>query len=58
MYTEDKNRKLAWLWSALGLPVCPRCLSPYTYKYILDTHGYGCIDCGMDFGKVLKLCRA
>lgn len=35
--------------------MCPHCFSFNTYKYHLGMHGYGCTDCGKDFGRVIRL---
>lgn len=36
-------------------PACPSCDGIYTYPYHLAAHGYGCISCGTDFGRVIKM---
>lgn len=58
MSEQEANDKLVWLLSNSLWPqevICVHCDSMYTYKYILNQHGYGCTDCGKDFGQVIKL---
>lgn len=51
---KENQRRLTWMFIH-NTPVCPYCMSVYTYKYVKREHGYGCTTCGRDFGNVIKL---
>jgi hypothetical protein len=39
------------------VPACLHCESIGTYQYVNPAHGYGCVDCGLDFGRIIKMER-
>lgn len=56
MAPEEYESQSRLVWMIIhDTPVCPYCMSVFTYKYILREHGYGCTDCSKDFGNVIKL---
>jgi hypothetical protein len=57
MNVDEVKSKLKWLWDQVDTPICPYCVSVYTRQYVLAEHGYVCLECGLDFGVVIKMER-